>query len=132
MDFSTPYRIHQLSHVVYCTNDFLSTNSLIGVSSLPRFKKETRLADLFVVSSIFGFSSSSSMAKLALQFASEILDTPLVVLCDLGFHLSPKLRAPHSSLPYIRHCFHQILLCRRRIKLRGNPFQKLFLILNIE
>ena len=75
------------------------TNSSIGIYSLLSFEEETRLANSFVASFILDFSCSLYVAKLALQFASKILESPT------EFHLSPHWRAPHNSMPYIRHYF---------------------------
>ena len=54
---------------------------------------------------ILDFSCSSSMAKLAPKFASKILDTFQLFCMIWGIRLSPHLRAPHNSMPYIRHYF---------------------------
>ena len=102
------------------------TNSPIGKSStLPRFKEETRLATSYVASFTLNFSCSSSMAKLALQFASKILDILQLFHMIWGIHLSIHLRAPHNIMPYVRHYFPQVMVSSRRFKLRDNPFQKL-------
>jgi len=37
-------------------------------------------------------------------------------------HGGVQLKAPHKSMPYIRHYFPRVLVSRKRIKLSKNPF----------
>ena len=71
------------NQVVLSINNFFS-NQLhiftIGISSLPRLKEEMRLVNSFVASFILDFLHALSMAKLALQSTSKILNI-LKLLC---------------------------------------------------
>ena len=91
-----------------------------------------RLTNAYVASFTLDFSCSLSMAKSALQFVGKILEILQLFHMIWGIHLSPRLRAPHNSMPYIRRYFPQVVVSGRRIKLRENPFHKLFLTTNFE
>ena len=69
--------------------------------------------------------------KIHTPVRKENLGYTPIVLYDLGIHLSPHLRAPHNSMPYIRHYIPQVLGSCKRTKLRKDPFQKLLLILTL-
>ena len=104
------------------------TYSSIGISSLPRFKEEMRLANLFAASFILDLLCSFYMAKSALQFVGKIFGILQLFPTIWRFiSLHTWLRAPHNSMPYIRHYFPQVMMSSR-IKIRENPSQKILLI----
>ena len=134
MNFRASCQIHQVIIMLYFVSTISSptncTYSSIGISTLPRFKEEMRLANSFVASVILDFSHSYSMAKLAVRSASEVLDILQLFHLTWGIHLSPHFRAPHKSMPYNRRCFPQVIVSSGKIKLRGNPFPKLLFTFN--
>ena len=85
---------HPLNHVVLCIINVLPYQMHIGISSLPRFKDEMRIANLFN-SWFLKFITHDKIVTLVCRLNFK---HPLGVSYDLGIHLPPHLRAPHHSL----------------------------------
>jgi hypothetical protein len=129
-------KIHQLSHVVLCFNNFLSCQLHIFFNrQFLNFQDSKRIWDLPICLLLLS-SSISHVHYILWQNRHSNVQVkswnPPLVSYALGIHLYPNLRAPHNSLPYIRHYFPQVMVSSTRIELKNNPFQKLLLIPNFE
>ena len=103
MNYSTPCQMHQLNHVLLCINNFLSCQLHIFFNMhffTSKVQRGNETCQSFVASFILSFSWQNPCVQVKYWTSSN---------CVIwgGDHLSPHLRAPHNSMPYIRHYIPQ-------------------------
>ena len=110
MDFPAPCQIHQLSYVVLCINNFLSSQCTyfsIGfffTSKVQRGNETCQFICCFFDSQILTFVIHGKI-----DTTISNLGHPSVVSYVWGF-ISPHLRAQHNNMPYIRHYIPQVMV----------------------